>query len=107
MKARGTLPANLPTVGRLFAEPLLPAMLPTLPGVVFEPTRLHLPDDLPYERWLQIVRALLAMNGGVQWWIADCWGVRRAQVRRARQSRQGHWPQLSDLHELRERRQEL
>jgi N6-adenosine-specific RNA methylase IME4 len=48
-------------------------MLPTLPGVVFEPTRLHLPDDLPYERWLQIVHALLSMEGGVQWWIADCW----------------------------------
>jgi N6-adenosine-specific RNA methylase IME4 len=72
MKARGTL-AKCPAVAGQLGEALLPAMLPALPGVVFEPTRLHLPDDLPYERWLQIVRALLSMEGGVQWWLADCW----------------------------------
>lgn len=42
-----------------------------LPGCVFTPTSLTLPDDLSYDHWERIGRQLQLANLAVQWWIGD------------------------------------
>ena len=54
-------------------EPVVPAptLVQAMPGVVFGPQFLTLPDDLSFEAWSHLIGMLRTMEASVQFWLGD------------------------------------